>query len=55
MTPAFDKKEVDGVQCYSCKQCGEILVRIEPKGILGDGLNDLDALVISDHYFTYHK
>jgi hypothetical protein len=55
MTPVVDKKDLDGVCCYVCRQCGETLIRIEPNGILGGSLSDLDAIAISDHYFTYHK
>lgn len=54
MTPAVEKKEVDGVWIYVCKSCGEELVKIEPKGILGDGLNFIDVMVIQDHYFDRH-
>jgi hypothetical protein len=40
---------------YSCTACGEVLVRIEPNGILGERLNALDTSVILDHHLALHN
>lgn len=40
---------------YSCSACGEVLVRIEPNGILGERLNALDTSVILDHHLAHHQ
>jgi hypothetical protein len=40
---------------YSCTVCGEVLVRIEPNGILGQDLNQLDTSVILDHHLAFHN
>lgn len=40
---------------YSCKACGEVLVRIEPNGLLGQKLNALDTAVILDHHSALHS
>lgn len=40
---------------YSCTACGEVLVRVEPNGILGDTLNALDTTVILDHHMALHS
>lgn len=45
------EKKDDG---YSCKVCGKMLVRIEPNGILGKELNQLDTTVILDHHMALH-
>lgn len=37
-----------------CSKCDEVLVRIEPGGILGETLNELDAMVIRDHLIAKH-
>ena len=34
---------------FVCSECDEVLVRIEPGGILGETLNQLDTVVILDH------
>lgn len=40
---------------YSCRACGEVLVRIEPNGILGQELNQLDTTVVLDHHLAFHN
>ena len=40
---------------YSCTSCGEVLVRIEPNGILGEKLNAMDTSVILDHHLALHN
>ena len=52
---AVDKVIVDGVVCYRCHLCNEILVKIEARGILGEELNFVDSMVIKDHYFAKHE
>lgn len=37
-----------------CSECDKVLVRIEPGGILGEHLNELDAMVIRDHLLSNH-
>lgn len=39
---------------FVCAKCDEVLVRIEPGGILGDKLNQLDATVVLDHHLARH-
>jgi hypothetical protein len=39
---------------FLCSECDEVLVRIEPDGILGEGLNELDTTVILDHHLAKH-
>jgi hypothetical protein len=39
---------------FVCSDCEEVLVRIEPDGILGESLNELDTAVILDHYVAKH-
>lgn len=39
---------------FSCCKCGQVLVRIEPNGLLGETLNPLDTAVICDHYMAKH-
>lgn len=38
-----------------CSKCDEVLVRIEPGGILGEKLNELDVMVIRDHILAKHN
>lgn len=40
---------------FVCAECDEALVRIEPGGILGDALNQLDTAVILDHHLAKHN
>ena len=40
---------------FGCTKCGKILVKIEPGGILGDGLNPMDTAVILDHHLAQHN
>lgn len=51
---AIKKDIVDGVICYRCQLCNEILVRIESRGLLGEELNFLDVMVIKDHWLSKH-
>ena len=39
---------------FVCSKCDDVLVRIEPGGILGDKLNQLDTTVILDHHLAKH-
>lgn len=39
---------------FVCSKCDEVLVRIEPGGILGDILNQLDTTVILGHHLAKH-
>jgi len=39
---------------FICSECEEVLVRIEPGGILGEALNQLDTTVILDHHLAKH-
>ena len=48
------KDIVDGVTCYRCEICNEILIRVEGRGIFGGELNSLDILVIQDHCIAKH-
>lgn len=50
LTPYVVKND----DCYHCTKCGDVLVRIEPDGILGRELNQLDTTVILDHHLTRH-
>lgn len=54
MTPATERKLVDGKDCFCCRICGEVLVRIEPNEILGGELNTLDEIVIVSHMLLKH-
>jgi hypothetical protein len=54
MTPRVDRKSENGETRFDCAECGETLVRIERGGVLGDDLNDLDAIVISEHFLSKH-
>jgi len=45
-------KKVDGG--YGCTKCDVVLVRIQPGGILGDTLNQLDTAVVLDHHLAKH-
>lgn len=49
------KKTVkDGSECWACVVCGQVLIRLEPNGIFGHSLMDLDKLVIINHYLEKH-
>lgn len=39
---------------FHCLECDEVLVRIEPGGILGEELTQLDTTVILDHHLAKH-
>lgn len=39
---------------YVCNKCLKVLIRIEPNGILGQELNEIDLLMILDHNLTHH-
>jgi hypothetical protein len=39
---------------FICSECQEVLVRIQPGGILGDTLNQLDTAVVLDHHLAKH-
>lgn len=41
--------------CYVCCKCFKVIVRIEPNGILGQDLNELDLAVIRDHHLANHS
>lgn len=49
----FVYKSADG-RDFTCSKCLKVLIRIEPNGILGQALNELDAHVIVDHYLAKH-
>lgn len=55
MTPRVEKKCENGETRFDCVECGETLVRIERDGVLGEDLNDLDALVVADHFLSKHS
>lgn len=40
---------------FVCAKCDEVLVRVEPGGILGEKLNQLDTAVILDHHLARHN
>ena len=40
---------------FGCTKCDKVLVKIEPDGILGVGLNSLDTTVILDHHLAQHN
>lgn len=40
---------------FICSECDKVLVRIEPGGILGDTLNQIDTKVILHHHLTKHN
>jgi len=50
-----EMRVVEGKRCFVCRSCGEVLVRIQPGGILGDTLNGIDELVIQSHFVTNHE
>lgn len=54
MTAKVVQKREAGKVCWTCCICGRVLVRIESGGILGDGLMELDELVIETHYVIDH-
>lgn len=39
---------------FVCSKCDEVLVKVEPGGVLGDKLNQLDTTVILDHHIAKH-
>lgn len=52
LAPYIEKK---GDRYYVCKKCGDVLIRVEPNGILGDSLNSIDAAVVLDHHLAKHS
>lgn len=39
---------------FVCTKCFKVLVRIEPGGLLGAKLNQIDTAVILDHHLADH-
>ncbi len=54
MTPSTETKLIDGETCVVCLLCGAVLVRVEPRGILGESLSTLGEIVVGSHMLLNH-
>ena len=44
----------NGETVFRCTKCGEVLIKIEKGGLLGDELTTLDEIIVTDHYLAKH-